>query len=326
MRCSLCGREAVVRVPYVGRWFCRDHFLELVESKVLRSIRRYRLIDSGDVVGVAVSGGKDSVSLAYILHRLSSVANFSLVLVHIDLGLGEYSVVSRRVVEDLSRRLGIDLVILSLRELLGIDIPSLSRRAGRPPCSVCGVVKRYLLNAVTVDLGLDSIATGHNLDDLATYLVKEFLRQNLEGIAKLYPRTEPLDGLAGKRIKPLVEVYEWELKIYSDLLGLRYVDRKCPLYDPYTLDNVLKKKLGELEERFPGILLGLVRNYVKRVDDYPRPSIAGVRGCSVCGLIASGDKCSFCKVTMKALGEPMGPKVRDYIRSIGRKYVHGQIL
>ncbi len=315
MRCSICGGNGVIRIPYSRRIYCRRHFLEFIESKVERCIRRYRLIRNGDLVVVGVSGGKDSVVLAYVLDKLSSVLDFDLILLHVDLGLGVYSIESRDVVYWVSRVIRKPLYIVSLRDLLGYGLPELAIASGRPMCSVCGIVKRFILNAFALEKNASSIATGHNLTDISVYMVKEFLRQNLEGISKLYPRIDGIDGVAVTRIRPLFEVYEWELKAYADLAGLRYVRTRCPGYEPFTLDNNLKQMLTALDSKHPGLLLMMARRFVKNIEKYPNPS-REVSKCSVCGLLSSSDKCSFCRLTEKALGKPMGMVVREKLRSL----------
>jgi uncharacterized protein (TIGR00269 family) len=314
-KCRICGGEATVYLPHSRLWLCDKHFNEFIEKRVLETINRYGLIRRGSRILLGVSGGKDSDVLAHILSKLSNVIGFNLYLLHIDLGIGFYSEVSRRLVSDLALKLNIPLIIIDLRKLLGMGIPELSRKTHRPPCSVCGIVKRYLLNAVAVELGVDAVATGHNMDDMAVFILKEFLSQNIENLSKLTPRIDGVKGFLATRIKPLYEVYERDIMIYAEKNNIVYVKDKCPYSVEKSLTNTLKQLLSKTEENHPGLIIGFIRRFMKNIEKYPRPRETYKR-CSICGMPSSGDTCSFCRLTKKALGKPMGLKTREHIRSV----------
>ncbi len=313
VKCSICGGKAVAIIHYARLRLCRKHFLEFVEKKVERTIKRYRLIGEGDRVVVAVSGGKDSSTLATILSKLSSKLGFKLYFLYIDLGINVYSEENKRKVIELSRKTGIPLIIVNVRELLSVSVPELALRIRRPVCSVCGVVKRYIMNAVAVELKANALAMGHNLDDMAAYILKEFFNQNLNQISKLGPKTETIEGLAVGRIRPLYEVYERESLLYALLSGTPFLPDECPHVRRGTMEFKLKELLDGLEESFPGVKIGFMRRIARNVDSYPKLSQKLTR-CKACGLIASGELCSFCKMTKQVLGEPLGAKVREYVR------------
>lgn len=317
-KCRICGKEAVVHLPHSRLWLCKDHFNGFMVNRVFRTIKRYNLIKKGDRVVLGISGGKDSVVLAYILSKLKNMIDFELYLVHIKLGFGDYSEKIAKLVKNTAENISAPLIILDLREMLGIGIPELALKTRRPACSVCGIVKRYLLNAVAVELGTNSIATGHNLDDVATFILKEFLTQNLENISKLAPRNEGVEDYLVARIKPFYETYERDIKEYATLNNIEYVKENCPMANELTLTNNLKKALWSIEEKFPGLLIGFVRNFIKNLDKYPKP-IGEIKRCSFCGMPSSGDKCSFCRLTEKAYGKPMSYKIREFIASLSKE-------
>ena len=69
MSCSSkCKKaESVYFRPYSGEYLCKKCFLRSIEDKAARTISKYSMIDYGDRVAVGVSGGKDSLSLLYLL-------------------------------------------------------------------------------------------------------------------------------------------------------------------------------------------------------------------------------------------------------------------
>jgi len=313
-RCSVCSAPAIAYVPYQRRYYCPEHFAEFVERKVRRTVEKYKMLRRGDRVVAMVSGGKDSATLLSTLSGLREEIGFELYAFHIDLGIGDYSVESKRTAVELSRRLGVPLVVFSLREELGYGVPEAAIRLRRPACSVCGIFKRYLYNAVGVELGA-KVATGHNADDLAAYSLKNFLFQELEAIGKLGPVQEGVPGLAATRIRPLYTVYEKESFLYTVARDLPFLHRECPHARLDSLDFRLKDMLNRLEEERPSLKLGLLSRLAKRAGDYPRPS-GSYTSCESCGLLSSGGKCSFCRLTEKLSGEPLGGWVRKRIREL----------
>lgn len=319
-RCSFCGREAIARIAYAKLLLCEEHYIEYIKNKVKRTILRYNLAKHGDKILLAVSGGKDSLTLLDIMYTLSQEMRFSIAVLHIDLGIEGYSEQLKHSVESYTRKLGIPLVALSLREVLGVTLPQLSKKSRRPPCSVCGIIKRYLMNACAIESGATAIATGHTADDVIAYAIKAFLLQDYSSLSKLVPKTRALTG-AVSRIRPLYEVYERETLLYSVLKKLPFHHGMCPYVVKNSLERYIKKFFNQLEELFPSTKISFLRRLANRAEtltviDTERES---VRTCSVCGLIASGHKCSFCKVTENAVGTPLGRVVREYLSSIVRE-------
>ncbi len=313
-RCSVCGRPAMAYVPYQRRHYCSTHYAEFVESKVKRTVKRYGLIRPGDRVVAAVSGGKDSATLLSTLAALRREMEFDLVAFHVDLGIGDYSMESRRVVEELAGILDVPLIVFSLQEELDFTVPSASMRLRRPACSICGVVKRYLYNAIGVELEA-KVATGHNADDIASLAVKNFLAQELHAIRKLGPATEGIPGLAAPRIRPLYNVYERESFLYVIAKGLPYLHRDCPHARFTSLDFRVKEYLNRLEEEKPSLKLGFLNKLAERISSYPAAE-ASMERCKYCGLLSSSGVCSFCRLTSRLKGEALGVRVRERIREM----------
>lgn len=314
VRCDFCSGKAVAIIPYARLKLCSRHLVEYIERKVERAIKRYRLIEKGWHVLVAISGGKDSSTLLRILVKLSKKQGFSVTALYVDLGIPVYSEKCREVVVKLTEQVNVPLIIVDVKEALGYGVPELARRTRRPVCSVCGVVKRYIINATAIELNAHVIALGHNLDDLVAYTLKEFINQNLGQISKLGPKTDTIPGIAVGRIRPLYEVYEKESLLYILATKTPFLPDECPHVRRDSLEFVLKEQLNQLETRFPGIKMGLARRLAKNIDKYPQPQ-QKLAECKVCGLIASGELCSLCKITKQAIGVPGGSKLREYIRS-----------
>jgi len=312
-RCSICGDSAPYFSPVLRRYFCDEHFVDIIVDRVRRSINRYKLADRLKHVVVGLSGGKDSVTLLSVLRRLADEFGFEILAVHINLGIGEYSKYSEQVCREIARKLDVPLLVLNLADLLGVTLPQIVRKLKRPACSICGTIKRYLFNVVGVEACATAVALGHNADDIAAYILKNFLLQNLSAIRKHGPTTDSLDCLAVGRVRPLYEVLEDETRSYVKAAKLPFVETACPFKPRHYFEASIKKALELMESEVRGLRLDFLRRIAKNLDTYPNPS-EPLRACSVCGLISSAEICAFCKLTSRVTGKPLGATVRQRVR------------
>ncbi|MFA4646884.1 TIGR00269 family protein [Pyrococcus kukulkanii] len=300
MKCKFCSKEAYIKLHYPKMYLCIDHFIEYFERKVERTIERYRLLQKDENVLVAVSGGKDSAVTAYVLNKLG----YNIECLHINLGIGEYSEKSEEFAKKQCDLIGAPLHIVRIKEILGYGIGEVKTR--RPPCSYCGLTKRYIMNKFAYDNGFDVIATGHNLDDEASFLLNNILHWNTEYLAKGGPLL-PGEGKFVKKVKPLYELTEREVVAYALAVGLEYIVEECPhAKGATTLD--MKAILNELEEKRPGTKFMFVRGYLKKRELFEiEVERKELRECKVCGMPSSGEICAFCRFW--GLKEPLNFKV-----------------
>jgi len=315
-KCSICGGEAVYYSPLTRQHLCAGHFTSYFRGRVGLVVDRYRLLDRvSSVVVLAASGGKDSAAAADVLSWLAGRRGLRLLLVHVDVGVPGFSDASRRAVEELGGFLGAPAAVLSLRDAVGMAVHELARRARRPVCSVCGLVKRYFINAACLAAGESIVFTGHNMDDMATYAFKNFIMQDLAAIRKLVPCTEPVDGLAAGRARPLYETPEREAELYVRLRGVPYTAEECSFKPHSTLDEAIRRAVRLIDGEKPGTILSMMRRLASSARQYPEPSYP-VKPCRFCGALSSRGECSFCRLTRRVLGEPMGARVRDYVKDV----------
>ncbi|HOW54217.1 MAG TPA: ATP-binding protein, partial [Syntrophorhabdaceae bacterium] len=130
------------------------------------TIRKYRLIGKDDRPVVAVSGGKDSLSLWHLLNSTGIASDG----IYVDLGIGDYSRISLEKIKAVADRLGRKVFIFHVGDIFQRGINEVARAIRRVPCSACGMIKRYVMNRVCMDKGYNLLLTGHNLDDEAAAL------------------------------------------------------------------------------------------------------------------------------------------------------------
>ncbi len=328
-RCRFCGKTAEVSLRYANMRLCRDHFIEYIEKRVLKTIEQYKMIRPNERVVAAVSGGKDSVSLLHILAKLREKLRFDLVPLHIDLGISvdDFSKRALEAFRENCKELDIDGIVISLKDEYGFTIDnvasrSVRRRLRRPPCSVCGTIKRYLFNKAGVELNADRVATGHNLTDEAIFLLQNLIDMNLDALLRYDPvlPSVPDVGLISK-IKPLFQIYEFELELYAKFRDLKIVSGACPYRAGSTLSE-MKKILDELENLRPGVSIVVVRNFLKKL----KPALESkygeqikrevpLRRCSICNMATPLDICAFCKIRDVVLSEMRGNAAKDVSRA-----------
>jgi uncharacterized protein (TIGR00269 family) len=264
-----------------------------IEKQVSETIKKYKLCTKKEKIVVALSGGKDSTSLLYIMNKLG----YNVHGLMIDLYLGEWSKTHNGNMIAFCKQNDIPLTIVDLKKELGQGIcfikAIVKKHRGLTGCSVCGTVKRWILNRYAKKLKADKLATGHNLDDEAQNVLMNFLKGNILLGINSSPATggKKVDGFV-QRIKPLFFTPEDEIMKYAKKKNFQILYDKCPCaFGTYrvetrtwTKDLSNKEKL-KVVEGFQKILLKL-RTENKRE----------LKKCKKCGDPARKDLCNFCEV------------------------------
>lgn len=304
-QCKQCGEPASVRVPYARLSLCPKHFTEYVEKHVKNTIKRYKLIKNGDRVVLALSGGKDSLALLHILNNLREEIGFELSALNIDLGIkkDDYSSKAVQISEKHCRELGVELEKVDMERDFGFTIDEIfsSKNVRRPICSSCGVIKRYVTNKVAVELGANSLATGHNLDDESTVLLSNYVKADIDLLVRSGPMLPSRGERMVSRIKPLYETSENETTLYNFFKGVQHLEQKCP-YASGASTLRFKEAINTLEKERVGFKIGLVRSFNKKI----KPILAEHYNdskdfylCEECGYPTSTKICSFCRLKEK---------------------------
>ncbi len=242
----------------------------------------------GKRVLAAVSGGKDSVAMLDVLAWASEKLGFEVIGVHVNLGIPGYSEHAASVAVQACRSVGVPCIVVDARLVLGFDTGCIARgvAAGiekRPVCSLCGIVKRRVLEEYAGILDADAIATGHTLSDVVGFAIAN-LTGNIErgfGVVE--------EGVY-TRLKPLARLTESDTLSYVIARGLPFTETPCP-YKPAdgTIDKV-KSELLHVSLYQPRLLERLgVFSYRLRL---PR-----IRGrCVYCGAPSEQDYCAACRL------------------------------
>ncbi len=142
MKCRVCRGPAIIDIRRHNANFCSEHFLKLCRDQTAKAIAQFDMLQPGDRVLVAVSGGKDSLAVWDILNELGYDAEGF----YVGLGIGEYSDVSAEYATRFAHARNLTLHTEDLLRDHGFDVPHGSRAAKRAPCSACGLTKRHLFD------------------------------------------------------------------------------------------------------------------------------------------------------------------------------------
>src|SRR5512136_1492218 len=111
MKCNTCTEKAVIHMRQHKLALCKEHFLEWLPAQTQRFIQKYEMFSQSERILVAVSGGKDSLSLWDILWRLGYQADGLYIGLGIDEGIG-YSAESHRLAEKFAQERGLTLHVV----------------------------------------------------------------------------------------------------------------------------------------------------------------------------------------------------------------------
>ncbi len=301
MECSRCGKKAVTYIRYSGQHLCCEHFKDFFKRKVFKEFKKQVNLGQGKDIGVAVSGGKDSIVALRMLNDIvEERRDTRLFGITIDEGIEGYRPKSLDIAEDEYKKLNLDYEIRSYEDEFGLPLDKmLDFEDIGMPCSVCGVLRRWMMNKMAKDEDLDFLATGLNLDDTAQTVLMNFCRSDMKSMARLAPHDNVKKGLV-PRLSPLRKVTEKETYLYALLSDMEVHEQECP-YAETALRGLYRDIIGELEDNTPGAKYSILSSYEK-IKQPVRKKFEGegeLEMCDKCGEPAMNDKCKACQILEK---------------------------
>jgi uncharacterized protein (TIGR00269 family) len=296
MRCSKgkCPNSAIIHQKYSGLHLCEAHFVEDVERKVKREMRKQLMVERGDRIAVALSGGKDSSALLYMFKKIfHDRKDLEFFVLSVDEGINGYRSITLSNAEKMAERLGVDFFRVSFEEEFGFMVDEIAARGfEQAPCTFCGVLRRKLMNKKAKELGATKVATAHNLDDEVQTILINYIRGDIERLGRLRGRREEFVP----RIKPLKDVPEKEVALYAILADIPIIADGCP-YAARSFRFTVKQMLNELERKHPGTKYSLMRGYERLSDLLPKahPGRKLLR-CERCGDASASHICKACEI------------------------------
>jgi uncharacterized protein (TIGR00269 family) len=302
--CTLCGRnDAVFGRSYSGENLCGRCFCRTIEDRVRKTISKYEMLGQKDKFMVAVSGGKDSVTLLHILTKIEKAfPDVAFCAGTVDEGIRDYRDEALRIAERNCQKLGVEHAVTSFKELFGYEldeIVALLRKRGESgltPCSYCGVLRRKALNMLAREAGVDKLVVAHSLDDETQTMLLNIVNGDPLRLARSKPVLDVIHPKLVQRVKPLCMVPEKEVVLYAYLKGIEFQSITCP-YAQTALRNDIRDMLNRMEHKHAGTLFTVFHSIEKI-----RPALEAyakeveLNDCRACGEPTVGDLCRSCQM------------------------------
>lgn len=230
-----------------------------------RAIADYNLIEDGDKIAVAISGGKDSLILLKGLAMLRRFIGTDYDIIGITLDPcfdgkdGDYTAVQRLCddynIEYIVKRTDIAEVVFNIRK-------------EKNPCSLCARLRRGILHTMAKELGCNKIALGHHRDDaIETFIMNLF---NEGRIANFSPKSY-LSRKDLTMIRPLCYTPEKAVKRAMRRTNLKVVKSPCPV-DKATNREKTKQFISQMESQDRGFSMKIFGAFKKGLDTWNVPN------------------------------------------------------
>jgi len=283
---------------YSGEKLCRKCFAESIEEKVRVTIGKYKMFEVDDKIAVAVSGGKDSLSLLHILARIEKdFPKSSTCAITVDEGISGYRDEAVRIAAKNCARLGVEQTTVSFKELYEYtmdEIVGKTQDGKLTPCAYCGVLRRKALNIAGRKADADKIATAHTLDDEIQTFFLNVIHGDPLRIARSGPKYDQAETGFVQRVKPFCEVLERESALYAYVKDIPFQEMPCP-YSREALRNDVRHTLNRLEGRHPSMKYTIYSSMVK-MREVMRGAVEEIslKTCEDCGEPTAGILCQAC--------------------------------
>jgi uncharacterized protein (TIGR00269 family) len=293
-----------IPLPNSGVELSKSDFLKYFEKKVNKTISKHSMIQKGDKIAVALSGGKDSTVLLYLLSKLSIKRHnkFTVEAIAIDEGIKDYRKKTLDFAKEFCKQLKIKLHIYTYEKEFSLTLDSMIKKSNNAPCNICGTFRRYLLNKYAKKLKFNKLATGHNLDDEAQSILMNYFKNNTAINARLGPITGIIkDASFIPRIKPLYFLTEKEVATFAFLMKFNLEYTECPnAADSFR--NDIQTLLNDFESRYPGTKHSLVNSFLETLPllKEKQKINATLLLCKICKEPSSNEICKSC-LTLKEI-------------------------
>lgn len=209
-----------------------------LESAVRKALYEFDMLEGVDKVGVALSGGKDSLALLFLLKAISGhgVPPFDLYAIHVSGAFSCGAGVDTAYLKGICQQLGVEFIVREAKQTLE-DLE----------CYSCSRERRRLLFEAAKSVGVTTIAFGHHRDDSAQTLLMNLLHKG--EFAGNLPKV-PMHDYGVTIIRPLIYLAEADIVTFAEQHGFKRIMCRCPVGQ-----NSMRRKtellLKEIEMLYP---------------------------------------------------------------------------
>jgi len=192
-----------------------------MKQKILQTIKKYNLIQSGDRIVIGVSGGPDSICLLHILNEIKNELNFEIYVAHINHMIREEAIEETKYVQEFCEKIGVQCFTKKVKVI------ELEKKEKKGTEEKGREVRYSFFEEVLLLTNSNKIATAHNNNDKVETIIMNILRgSSLTGLKGIEAKRD------NKFIRPLIEIERQEIEDYCN-------DKKLnPKYDKSNDENI----------------------------------------------------------------------------------------
>lgn len=232
--------------------------IEFVNNKVAKAIMDSKLIEKGDKVLVAVSGGKDSLVLLDALSTLRryELFDFNIEALHINMVDVPYQI-NHSYLNKLCSNLDVKLSIMDVKS-------EIDDRGKKAPCFVCSWHRRKALFTYANDNGFKKLALGHHMDDaIETMLINMAYHGNISSLpAKLSMFDDKIN-----LIRPLILLTNKDTTEFANIRQFKKLKEACP-HEDKTKRTTARELIKQMQSISPDASRNLFRSMGNIDEDY----------------------------------------------------------
>ncbi len=235
----------------------------LIDKKITKSILKYNMIQDNDRVLLGISGGKDSMLLAYFLNKKTKgfPVKFTFKGIHIQSEFGNKA--ERENMEKLLKEWGVNY------EILEVGVINRLKPGRKMNCYWCSTQRRTELLKYAVENGYNKIALGHHMDDIIESLL---MNMALKGkISTMLPKLK-YDKYEQSIIRPLSYVKESEIIKLANELEITKCTCECG-YDKESTRRDMRDIINKMAETHGDIIRENLYHSMENIVDRYLPKI-----------------------------------------------------
>lgn len=213
----------------------------------VKAISEFELVEPGDKIAIAISGGKDSLILAKLFQELKRHNKFPFELVFLSMDPG-FRDINRELLINNCRYLNIPLTIKDS------DIFQVVQKIAKEnPCYMCARMRRGFLYQQAKDLGCNKLALGHHFDDvIETTLLNVFYNGQFK---TMVPKIEAENFSDMELIRPMIYIKEKDIIRWIKRSGIQAMNCGCTVVAEKTSSKrrEIKELIDQMREHNPNV-------------------------------------------------------------------------
>ncbi len=273
-KCSFCKKNGNLYYrKHSGQYLCSECLIMSIERIIYRTISKYKMLKPEDKIIVALSGGKDSITLLYNLIQIQkkTYKSKSLVALSIDEGIQSYTQRNLKIASEFCEKYNIEHKIISFKTRIGKTLDEIielkrTRDDFKYRCNYYSILRNRLLNDEAKQLGGTVLVLGTNLTDISETFLMNILNNKFHLIGDQYglDDNKKIYNYYIKKVMPLMKIPQNEILYYAKLKNLKYINVHCLYRKQYP---ILRKKILEFIENLkiksPEIEFNLFNGFIE---------------------------------------------------------------